>query len=240
MHTVATAAVLAVALSGSAEGPQLTRNHSLSECIADSPVIVLGKVRSLEDQDEAGVLRTTVLKVFKGNLTYNEAGALTLGQTPNAIAIADWAFHSERNGSLADGPAKIEEGETYIFFLSGLPDEKRQYRVPFPADGVVLPSRPVNLEIQRQVEKAQSDHRLTESEVLKMADRFAAERRSKYKTFDLTSFQRQAEFDAHRKVWNVRYLLAPESRESPIAPGSDHFSITVDDRTGELKYFGGR
>ena len=240
MRIVANGVFLAILLTGSAEGGQLSRGYSLSECIQASPGIVLGKVQSLEDQQEDGVLRIRVLRVFKGKLAFDEAGAWTHGKTPDAIAIADRVFHSERNGTLKDGPVKIEQGETYIFFLLTIPNPKYQYYVPFPADGVILPSRPVNLEIQRQVEKAQSDTKLTETKVLEMADRLAVERRSKYKVLDLKSFNRSAEFNAHSKVWSVRYLLAPEQRNQPLPLGSDHFSILVDDRTGEMKYLGGR
>ena len=239
MRTVATGVILAVVFAVSVEASE-SKGYSLSECIQKAPLIVLGKVRSLEDQQDSGVLRTTVLHVFKGRLDFDETGAWTHGQIPNGILIADRAFHSERNGTLKDGPVKIEQGETYIFFLLTIPNPKYQYYVPFPADGVILPSRPVNLEIQRQVEKAQSDTKLTETKVLEMADRLAVERRSKYKVLDLKSFNRSAEFNAHSKVWSVRYLLAPELRNQPLPIGSDHFSILVDDGTGEMKYLGGK
>jgi hypothetical protein len=240
MRIAATGVALVVLLTGSVEGVQLSRGYSLSECIQASPVIVLGKVQSLEDQQEEGVLRTRVLRVFKGKLAFDEAGAWTHGKTPDAIAIADPVFHSERNGTLKDGPVTIEQGGTYLFFLWSIPNPKYQYCVPFPGDGVILPSGPVNVEIQRQVEKAQSDTKLTETKVLEMADRLAAERRSKDKTFDLTSFSRNAEFDGHSKRWRVYYMLAPELRDLRLPTGSDHFSIQIDDRTGEMKYFGGR
>lgn len=77
--------------------------------------------------------------------------------------------------------------------------------------------------------------RLSEKEVLKMADQFAAEKRAKYETFDLKFYpKRSATFNAERKNWFVSYVRKPNRW-----PG-DHFAIYIDDTTGELKYIGGR
>ena len=67
MRTVATGIILAIVFPVSVEASE-SKDYSLSECIQKAPLIVLGKVRSLEDQQDAGVLRTTVLRVFKGRL----------------------------------------------------------------------------------------------------------------------------------------------------------------------------
>ena len=76
--------------------------------------------------------------------------------------------------------------------------------------------------------------RLSAAEVLRMADRLAAEKRAKYETLDLKFYpDRSAKFKAERKSWFVHYMRVPNRW-----PG-DHFSIYVDDATGELKYIGG-
>jgi HEAT repeat protein len=76
--------------------------------------------------------------------------------------------------------------------------------------------------------------RLSEKEVLRMADEFATKRRAKYETFDLNFYpKRSAKFNAERKSWFVPYIRTPNRW-----PG-DHFSILVDDSTRELKYIGG-
>jgi len=80
----------------------------------------------------------------------------------------------------------------------------------------------------------QSAARYSSEKVLKMADRFAAEKRAKYETFNLKFYpDRSAKFKAERKGWYVNYMRVPNRW-----PG-DHFSIYVDDATGELKYIGG-
>ena len=77
--------------------------------------------------------------------------------------------------------------------------------------------------------------RLSATEVLRIADRFAAEKRTKYETLDLKFYpDRSAKFKAERKNWYVHYMRVPNRW-----PG-DHFSIYIDDATGELKYIGGR
>jgi hypothetical protein len=80
----------------------------------------------------------------------------------------------------------------------------------------------------------QNSARLSAAEVLKMADRFAAEKRAKHETFDLKFYpDRSAKFKTERKSWFVHYTRVPNRW-----PG-DHFSIYVDDTTGEMKLFGG-
>lgn len=77
--------------------------------------------------------------------------------------------------------------------------------------------------------------RLTTAEVLKLADQFAAEKQAKYETFDLKFYpNRSATYNPKAKKWFVHYM-----REPNRWPG-DHFSINVDDTTGELKFIGGR
>jgi len=80
----------------------------------------------------------------------------------------------------------------------------------------------------------QNTARLSAAEVLRMADRFAAEKRAKYETLDLKFYpDRSAKFKAERKSWYVHYTRVPNRW-----PG-DHFSIYVDDTTGEMKFIGG-
>jgi hypothetical protein len=68
-----------------------------------------------------------------------------------------------------------------------------------------------------------------------MADEFAGQKRAKYETFDLKFYpNRSATFDAEGRKWSVRYV-----REPNRWPG-DHFSIYVDDATGEITFIGGR
>ncbi len=77
--------------------------------------------------------------------------------------------------------------------------------------------------------------RLTEEQVLRMADEFAARRLAKYETFDLKFYPtRFAKFSARTKTWYVQYAREPNRRLG------DHFSVYVDDTTGKLKYIGGR
>jgi hypothetical protein len=76
---------------------------------------------------------------------------------------------------------------------------------------------------------------LSAAEALRMADEFAAERMAKYKNFDLKFYpNRSAKFQAEWKNWYVSY------RREPNRWVGDHFSVYVDDATGELKYIGGR
>ena len=80
----------------------------------------------------------------------------------------------------------------------------------------------------------QNTARLSVVEVLKMADGFAAEKRGKHETFDLKFYpDRSAKFKTERKSWYVHYTRVPNRW-----PG-DHFSVYVDDTTGEMKFFGG-
>jgi hypothetical protein len=80
----------------------------------------------------------------------------------------------------------------------------------------------------------QNTARLSAAEVLRMADRFAAEKRDKHETFDLKFYpDRSAKFKTERKSWYVHYTRVPNRW-----PG-DHFSIYVDDTTGEMKFIGG-
>ncbi|TFH16520.1 MAG: hypothetical protein E4H02_05390 [Lentisphaerales bacterium] len=77
--------------------------------------------------------------------------------------------------------------------------------------------------------------RLSEAQVLKMADAFAKLKRPQHDPFDLRFYAgRSARFDPQADVWRVYY-----SRK-PIRYLGDHFGIRVDDATGEMQYFGGR
>jgi hypothetical protein len=70
--------------------------------------------------------------------------------------------------------------------------------------------------------------------VLRLADKFAAARRARYEALDLRFYpDRAAKFNPERKSWFVHY-----TREPNRWPG-DHFSVYVDDTTGELKFYRG-
>lgn len=77
--------------------------------------------------------------------------------------------------------------------------------------------------------------RLSEKEVLRMTDEFAGQKKTKYETFDLKFYpNRSATYNPKTKKWFVHYMRKPNRW-----PG-DHFSVYVDDTTGELRYIGGR
>ena len=70
--------------------------------------------------------------------------------------------------------------------------------------------------------------RLTTAEVLQLADAFAAKKRAEYEIFDLKFYpERKAAYDSRMKKWVVHYVRRPNRW-----PG-DHFSVLVDDATGE-------
>ena len=76
--------------------------------------------------------------------------------------------------------------------------------------------------------------RLSETNVLAIADALAVEKKRQYDGFDLKYYpERFPQIDIEGKKWDVLYWRVPNRW-----PG-DHFTITVNDATGETKYFGG-
>jgi hypothetical protein len=74
--------------------------------------------------------------------------------------------------------------------------------------------------------------RLTEEEVLRMADEHAAG--IKKKDFDLKYYpDRKAEYNEVEHSWLIFYTRQPNRW-----PG-DHFAIIIQDETGEIRYHGG-
>ena len=76
--------------------------------------------------------------------------------------------------------------------------------------------------------------RLSESNVIAIADALAIETKRQFEGFDLKQYpERFPQIDLEGKEWSIVYWRVPNRW-----PG-DHFSITVNDATGEAKYFGG-
>ena len=86
-----------------------------------------------------------------------------------------------------------------------------------------------------RTEEPPASPRLTEAQVLKLADDYAKSVREKHETFDLKDYpDRTAKFDGESGWWWVFYDHEPNRW-----PG-DHFGLRVNDRTRRLEYFGGR
>ena len=144
-----TVVALLIALSSLNSLASRATGYSFLDCIHQADLIVLAKVLSLADQDDQGLLNVEVTWTFKGKPRGKEVGVP--GATRTQILIAERLFHSQRNFGHIEGPLKIESNGHYIFFLKDPSNAKNEYAMFDSHDGVILPSGPVNAEIDRQL-----------------------------------------------------------------------------------------
>jgi hypothetical protein len=116
------------------------KDHSLTECIQKADIIICGVplYNSWKDQGNIGVIRVRAHWIYKGKLDKKE------------ILIADRSFHSKYTPR-KPGPILVKPTSPYFFFLKAEVDEKGQYLMFDPCDGVIQSNNPVGVEIRIQV-----------------------------------------------------------------------------------------
>lgn len=89
--------------------------------------------------------------------------------------------------------------------------------------------------IEQPKRSEQPTHNLSKEEVVKMADAFAKQNReADNKPFILQNYpHRRAQYSEKDQTWWVDYIQRP-----PYKDITDHFSVRINDLTGEMLYFG--